>query len=63
MWDDLKSHAARIADRHILTLFEANPNRATEFSTDALGMVFDYSKTQVDEQIRGALLALVERAG
>ncbi|MBS0123040.1 glucose-6-phosphate isomerase [Thetidibacter halocola] len=63
MWDDLKNHAARIGDRRILSLFEDNPNRATEFSTEALGMVFDYSKTQLDEQIRGALLALVERAG
>ncbi|MHA6325931.1 glucose-6-phosphate isomerase [Roseivivax sp. CAU 1753] len=60
MWDDLKTLAAGIQDRRIEDLFEANDNRAPEFSLTAVDMLFDYSKTQLDDQIRAALIALTE---
>ncbi len=63
MWDDLSHHAARIGDRRIEALFAENDKRAREFSVEALGLLFDYSKTQLDEQIRAALLALAQDAG
>ncbi|MCC1494395.1 glucose-6-phosphate isomerase [Cognatishimia sp. F0-27] len=61
MWDDLKHHAARIEGRSLAGLFDA-PSRAEDFSVSALGMLFDYSKTQIDEPIRDALVALAETA-
>jgi glucose-6-phosphate isomerase len=57
MWDTLRAQAARVGKREILDLFD-NDNRAAEFSLNAVGMLFDYSKTQMDEQVRGALLNL-----
>ncbi|WP_375257623.1 glucose-6-phosphate isomerase [Citreimonas sp.] len=62
MWDDLEAHAARVKGRSIAALFDENPRRAAEFSVEVDGMLFDYSKTQLDEQVRGALCALVQDA-
>ena len=62
MFDDLKALAAGIGDRRIESLFD-HAGRAQEFSLAAEGMLFDYSKTQIDAQVRAALLALAERRG
>ncbi|NOE32727.1 MULTISPECIES: glucose-6-phosphate isomerase [unclassified Ruegeria] len=51
------------ADRRILDLFEADANRAVEFSASAGDMHFDYSKTQIDESVRAGLIQLCEDAG
>jgi len=59
MWDDLKSRGAAIAERRIETLFE-DPNRARDFSVNALGMLFDYAKTNIDAETRDALIALLD---
>ncbi|MFW2541628.1 glucose-6-phosphate isomerase [Primorskyibacter sp. 2E107] len=61
MFDSLKDKAAGLGDRRIADLF-ANEGRAEAFSLSALGMLFDYSKTQIDEDIRATLLALAETA-
>ncbi len=59
MWTNLISHAERIDGRHMLDLF-ADDTRAESFSLRACGMLFDYSKTQIDADIRAALLAVAE---
>ncbi len=63
MFDDLKKQAARIGERRIETLFQDDAQRASTFSVDALGMLFDYSKTQIDAPLRDDLIALAQRAG
>ncbi|MGB0440237.1 MAG: glucose-6-phosphate isomerase, partial [Paracoccaceae bacterium] len=62
MWNTLKTHANRVADRPMVTLFD-DADRAKAFSLSACGMMFDYSKTQVDDAIRGALLDVARSAG
>lgn len=62
MWADVKKLAAKADGRRIEDLFAANKNRAAEFSIQSMGMLFDYSKTQLDEQIRAALIALAQNA-
>ncbi|TKW68735.1 MAG: glucose-6-phosphate isomerase [Paracoccus denitrificans] len=44
--------------RRITQLFDDNPNRAQNFRVEADGMIFDYSKTSIDESARDALLEL-----
>ncbi|ETX30771.1 glucose-6-phosphate isomerase [Roseivivax isoporae] len=61
MWDDLKRLGGIAAERRIEDLFE-NGSRAGEFSLNAAGLLFDYSKTQLDEQIRAALVRLAQDA-
>ncbi|WP_224814667.1 glucose-6-phosphate isomerase [Hasllibacter sp. MH4015] len=57
LWANLRDHADRNDDRHILDLFE-DPGRAESFSVRADGMLFDYSKTRIDAGARGLLLDL-----
>ncbi len=45
-------------ERRITQLFNDNPNRPKDFSVEADGMIFDYSKTNIDEASRAALLEL-----
>ncbi len=60
-WASLKVLHAGVAERSILGLFDAG--RAAEFSVRADGMLFDYSKTNIDAETRTALLALAEASG
>ena len=45
-------------ERRITDLFDADPNRVQEFTTRADGLIFDYSKTNIDKTSRDALLDL-----
>ncbi len=47
--------------RHILDIFDES--RAEDFSVKADGMLFDYSKTNIDAATRAALVALAEVSG
>ena len=62
MWNDLKSHAARIEGRTLLGMFD-DVNRAGEFAVETQSMRLDYSKTQIDKDIRDDLLKLADQAG
>ncbi len=61
--DALKALAETHADRRILSLFDADPKRAQTFSASTGDMVFDYSKTAIDADIRTALIRLCDEAG
>ena len=62
MWDDLKRLAAAREGRRIETLFDQDADRAATFSIEAMGMLFDYSKTQLDGEILDALIAVADAA-
>lgn len=61
VWNKLKSYHAGIETRSILDLFD--DDRAKDYSVRADGMLFDYSKTNIDAQTRGLLLELAESSG
>ncbi len=60
-WAELKRLHSLNNDRHILDLFDES--RAASFSVTADGMLFDYSKTNIDAATQRALVALAEAAG
>lgn len=62
MWSDLKSRAGAVATRPILTLFDADPQRAESFAVELPNLRFDYSKTNLDAETRDALLKLAGTA-
>ncbi len=62
IWQGLKDHQASVAERRILGLFDM-PGRAAAFSLRLDGMLFDYSKTNLDAQALQQLLGLAEAAG
>ncbi|WP_121631504.1 glucose-6-phosphate isomerase [Tropicibacter alexandrii] len=61
MWNDLKAMAEACEGRRIEDLF-ADETRAQDFSLTACGMLFDFSKTQLDEGIWEALLEMADKA-
>lgn len=62
MWDELNAQAARLEGTDILSLFDA-ADRAEAYSVGLDGVLFDYSKTRLDDPARAALLALAARRG
>ena len=61
LWAELRAHATRVADRSILSLFD-DPDRATRFSWGLGDMLFDASKTQIDDGALAGLIALAQQA-
>ena len=61
-WDDLVAAANAVKDRSLLGLFD-EPDRAANFSADALGMLFDFSKTNIGAPELNHLLSLIGQAG
>jgi glucose-6-phosphate isomerase len=61
-WDALKHHRAAQGDLQINALLK-DPARAADFTVRADALLFDYSKTTIDEVARAGLLALAEAAG
>lgn len=57
MWSDLRNSRVKTAQRQISELF-GDPERAVEFSVSADGLLFDYSKTNLDHDQRAALIGL-----
>ncbi|MEM6478768.1 MAG: glucose-6-phosphate isomerase, partial [Pseudomonadota bacterium] len=55
-FSELQAKAARVADRSILSLLDAE--RSADFSVTADGLLFDYAKTNIDAETRALLLDL-----
>lgn len=62
-WTPLQALHDAARGRHILDLFDADPDRADRFSAQVDGMRLDYSKTAIDDGSRAELLALCEASG
>jgi glucose-6-phosphate isomerase len=60
-WAELRRLHEVSKGRHILDLFDEN--RAADFSVQADGMLFDYSKTSIDAATRAALVSLADASG
>ena len=57
-WKDLQSHAVRLASVPTRELFERDPERFEHFSCEAAGLLLDYSRQRIDEDVLAALDAL-----
>ncbi len=63
MFDNLRDYRDGQGSVRIEELFATDSSRAKRFSVRADGLLFDYSKTTIDDGARDLLLALAERAG
>ncbi len=61
-WKALAAHAARPGATDIIGLFDADSNRANNFSLEAAGLVLDYSKNPVSSETLELLVTLAEHA-
>ncbi len=62
IWQALRDHHDSTKDRPILSLFD-EPDRAARFSARAASMLFDYSKTTIDDAAKALLIDLAGAAG
>lgn len=62
-FDDLLAHAETVRDRHILSLFAAEPDRAKKFSAEFGDWFFDFSKTNIDATGLALLVDLARKTG
>ncbi len=60
MFETLKNLHSMVRSRRIVDLFDAEPQRAAQFSAETGDMRLDYSKTNIDAGIRAALIELCE---
>jgi glucose-6-phosphate isomerase len=63
LWHDLEHHAEALQKTRIATLFAQNPQRFSQFSAEADGLLLDYSKCKMTDETRRLLLALADAAG
>ena len=62
MWSEIEARGSMALDRKIAELLE-NENRLPGFTVDFETLKFDYSKTQILEDDRDALLQLAGASG
>jgi len=62
IWADLAAHHAQVADVKILSLFD-DPKRFEQFSAQADGLLFDYSKTNLNADALDLLVGLAQSSG
>jgi glucose-6-phosphate isomerase len=60
-WKRLEDQAARLAQTRTRDLFAQDPARFDSFSCEAAGLLLDYSRHLVDEQVMSALAALADQ--
>ncbi|MBL4917323.1 glucose-6-phosphate isomerase [Szabonella alba] len=62
LWQALENHHEQVRDRALLPLLE-DPLRGSEFSARHGGLLFDFSKTNIDATGLSLLLQLIDGAG
>ncbi|MGB5836040.1 MAG: glucose-6-phosphate isomerase, partial [Albidovulum sp.] len=58
-WNDLKQRHDAVQGRHILELFDTD-RRPVEFCASFGELLFDYSKTNIDQETKDQLVSLAE---
>ena len=62
-WQALSDHAAEMQTVTLRQLFDEDPGRAGELSTEAAGLYVDFSKNRITAETRELLVAVAEAAG
>jgi glucose-6-phosphate isomerase len=60
VWKELETHAARLSSVPTRELVSGDAKRFEHFSTEATGLLMDYSRQRVDEPVMGKLCALAD---
>ena len=62
-WKALEEHYTTVRDLQLRQLFAADPQRASTFTLEALGLYFDYSKHRINGETLKLLVELAEQSG
>jgi glucose-6-phosphate isomerase len=63
VWQSLQKQQGKLSQQRISDLFTQNPQRLKQFTLQAAGLYFDFSKNLLDEDTFLLLLGLAEEAG
>jgi glucose-6-phosphate isomerase len=61
-WKALVAHHAEIGPQHLRAMFAADPQRASRFTLEAVGMTYDFSKQRITAATLPLLLQLAEES-
>jgi glucose-6-phosphate isomerase len=62
-WSALKAHHEQVGALHLRDLFAADPKRGEQFTVEALGLFFDYSKNRMTGDTIKLLIELARESG
>ncbi len=62
-WRQLQENYAAIGGKHLRELFASDPDRATRFTAEGVGLYLDYSKQRITTETLQLLLQLAEQRG
>ncbi len=62
-WSHLEHHAALVKRYHMRDMFKSDDNRSQRYSLDACGIMLDYSKNRVTQEVLNHLFELAEQRG
>jgi glucose-6-phosphate isomerase len=62
-WQALETHYQTIKDIHLRDMFQADPQRGTRLSAQAVGLTMDYSKHRIDDRTLHLLIDLARDCG
>jgi glucose-6-phosphate isomerase len=62
-WQALETHYQTIKDIHLRDMFQADPQRGTKLSAEAVGLTIDYSKHRINEKTLRLLFDLARECG
>ena len=61
-WRALSAHYKKVREIHLRQLFADDPKRGTRMTTEALGLLLDYSKNRITAETLNLLLKLAEES-
>jgi glucose-6-phosphate isomerase len=62
-WQALATHAERVRDVHLRSLFAQDPSRGERLAVEATGLYLDYSKNRITDETVRLLVALASACG
>ncbi len=62
-WKALEAHFEQMRNVHLRQLFAENPQRGENFTKEAVGLYYDYSKNRITDETLKLLLQLAEESG
>src|SRR5579871_451507 len=62
-WKALEQHHDQIKNTTLRSLFADDPQRASRFSTEAVGLFLDYSKNRINAETLKLLIQLAQESG
>jgi glucose-6-phosphate isomerase len=62
-WKALEAHFRKVEKQHLRQLFADDPKRGERFTTEAVGIYFDYSKNRITDETLRLLVQLAEESG